>query len=93
MAAGTAAVGDGRGLPPVPAPAVKANVPEPPPLSRHVPLNVASAIVASIGAAMPPGAATTLSPKPIDPLGFWNAVPMTDALVAAPHWSSVPSTR
>jgi hypothetical protein len=49
-------------------------------------------IVASMWPGAPPGAATTLKPRPIVPSGFWNAAPVTEARWVAPHWSSVPSS-
>ncbi len=90
----TTGLGSGRGLPPVPAPAVNVKVPARPFASRHVPLSVASAIEADTGMGVPPGAATMVRPRPTVPSGLRKAVPMADAGTAPPpHWSSVPSSR
>src|SRR5262245_34928961 len=62
--------GSGRGLPPLDAPGVKANVPLLPAVSRQVPLNVASEIAASTLTGVAWGDATTLRPMPIEPSGF-----------------------
>ena len=64
-----------------------------PALSRQVPLRPASVMSASRWTGAAPGVVTIVSAIPIVPLGLRNAEPITDAAVALPHWSSVPSRR
>ena len=76
----------GRGPPPVLAPGVKTNAPECPALSRQVPLVAGRLTVASTCPGAPPGALTMFNPKPMLPLAFGKAVPITEAdSPPAPH--------
>src|SRR5690606_32627110 len=61
----TTLAGSGRGYPGTGVPVSAANAPDVPPGPRHVPLSVLSAIVASSGDAVPPGAVTTFRPRQI----------------------------
>ena len=84
--------GTGRALPPVPGPGVKTKALLFPALSLHVPFTVARVTRAYSLTGAASGAGAPLTPNPIVPSGFRNAVPSALAADAAPHWSSTPSS-